>query len=183
MDTGTAPTSGYVSIYAIAGVSGTSILATAVSNSAGTIYAGSNMPTGYTASCLLSVWPTDGSNRLVVGKQNGRSVYIAPVLVLNGSSSQQASLTSLSLSSAIPSSASQVRGYIGINSTSGASTNCIVTLAGSAGGVGQQIVANFQGGVYGAFGVPVITAQTIYYTAQCSSGTMSLSIDVTGYNF
>ncbi|CND89515.1 tail fiber protein [Yersinia enterocolitica] len=78
MDTGTAPTTGYVALYAIYNpTSGaTALLAVnATSAPAPEVYGGANMPAGYTASALVSVWGTS-SGQFVVGHQIGRHVGI-----------------------------------------------------------------------------------------------------------
>ncbi|MDA5496176.1 tail fiber protein [Yersinia aleksiciae] len=78
MDTGTAPATGYVALYAIYNpTSGaTALLAVnATSAPAPEVYGGANMPAGYTASALVSVWGTS-SGQFVVGHQMGRHVGI-----------------------------------------------------------------------------------------------------------
>lgn len=78
MDTGTAPATGYVALYAIYNpTSGaTAMLAVnATSAPAPEVYGGANMPAGYTASALVSVWGTS-SGQFVVGHQMGRHVGI-----------------------------------------------------------------------------------------------------------
>ncbi|WP_145551764.1 phage tail protein [Yersinia mollaretii] len=78
MDTGTAPTTGYVALYAIYNpTSGaTALLAVnATSAPAQEVYGGAHMPAGYTASALVSVWGTS-SGQFVVGHQIGRHIGI-----------------------------------------------------------------------------------------------------------
>ncbi len=78
MDTGTVPAIGYVALYAIYNpTSGaTAMLAVnATSAPAPEVYGGANMPAGYTASALVSVWGTS-SGQFVVGHQIGRHVGI-----------------------------------------------------------------------------------------------------------
>ncbi|CND01150.1 tail fiber protein [Yersinia frederiksenii] len=78
MDTGTAPATGYVALYAIYNpTSGaTALLAVnATSALAPEVYGGANMPAGYTASALVSVWGTS-SGQFVVGHQMGRHIGI-----------------------------------------------------------------------------------------------------------
>lgn len=61
MDTGAAPVSGYVGVYAIynptTGVS--ELLGVNAASLIAEVYAGANMPPGFTASALISVWPTN----------------------------------------------------------------------------------------------------------------------------
>lgn len=181
MDAGSAPTNGYVSIYAIAGVSGTSILATNVTTSRGTIYGGGNMPTGYTSSALISVWPTNGSGLLLAGEQVGRTVYFAPATVLS-TSTQQASLTLLSVSSAAPPNSNAIGGYFGAQGTVPAS-NVAVTLSPGSSTVGQQYYTEFNG-FFSQFKIPIFSSQDIYYSCTLSSGSLtSLIIYATNYDF
>lgn len=64
MDTGSAPASGYVALYAIYNpTTGASALLAKNATSAvqTNVYVGANMSSGYTASALVSVWPTNSS--------------------------------------------------------------------------------------------------------------------------
>lgn len=80
MDTGSAPASGWLGIYAIynpitataalLGVNGTS-------TKLASVYGGANMPAGYTASALLAVVPTSASSQIVASKIYDRRVDIA----------------------------------------------------------------------------------------------------------
>lgn len=73
MDTGAAPVSGFVALYAIYNptTSTAALLATNASTLQGNVYGGSNMPTGYTASALVSFWSTNASGQFAAGCQRG----------------------------------------------------------------------------------------------------------------
>lgn len=103
MDTGSAPVSGYVGLYAIYNptTQAASILAVNASSELPTVYNGGHMPSGYTASALISVWPTNASGQLVVGLQNDRRITTALKTVLS-TTTAQSSLTALSIASAVP---------------------------------------------------------------------------------
>ncbi|NTZ94855.1 phage tail protein [Pseudomonas koreensis] len=113
MDTGIAPASGSVGIYVIynpelkvaklLGVNAT--LSTAPE-----IYAGTNMPAGYSASALVSVWQTGASRLMNPGIQHQRSISIARTVVLENGMSM--SPTPISLASVVPKNAKTVGGYI-----------------------------------------------------------------------
>ena len=181
MDTGSAPLNGYVSIYAIAGVSGTSILATNVTTSDASIYGGGNMPVGYTSSALISVWPTNGTGLLVAANQRNRTVYIAPANVLN-TTTQQASATLLSIAGAVPPNCITIGGYAGIVGTV-STANTALTVAPTSGTVGQQYITAYNG-FYNQFKIPIFTPQTMYYICTLSSGALtSLNIYVNSYDF
>ncbi|WP_250507677.1 hypothetical protein [Caballeronia sp. GAFFF3] len=89
MDTGTAPVSGYVALYAIYNPStgASALLATnATAAVQPQIYGGANMPAGYTASALISVAPTNASSQIIALQQRDRKISIAQVTILNTSS-------------------------------------------------------------------------------------------------
>lgn len=188
MDTGTAPVNGYVAVYAIynptTGVS--SILArNATSVAQPTIYGGASMPAGYTASALISVWPTNASQQFVVGFQQGRQISIEVNGVLS-SSVQRASLTSLSISGAVPPNAKSVSGYYALSSSAGGSGS-IAAASGST-GIGEQRFNPQMSAAAVAYSTPfnsvqLISAQTVFYTATVTAGTMTAYIGINGYSF
>ncbi|MEN3753720.1 hypothetical protein ABC733_17035 [Mangrovibacter sp. SLW1] len=76
MDTGTVPTTGFVALYVIYNptTQASALLAVdATSTTPGEVYSGDNMPSGYTASALVSVWRI-ASGQFVIGYQEGRRV-------------------------------------------------------------------------------------------------------------
>lgn len=113
MDVGAAPVNGSVGIYVIynpetklAKLLGTNATPSTVSE----VYSGINMPVGYTASALVSVWQTNASGLLVAGVQDGRLVGVVEKQVLtNGVAS---ALTPISLASVVPKNAKTVGGYV-----------------------------------------------------------------------
>jgi hypothetical protein len=183
MDTGTAPVSGFVALYAIYNptTGAKALLATNAATKVGNVYGGANMPAGYTAGALVSVWPTNASSLLVVGLQRDRHFGGTNSAVL--SSSTIVSNQSLSISSAAPQNAVSITGYLSVGSTAAAN----VTLAAleNSGGAGQQAVTG-QVAATGYFGGPVSklglsTQQTIYYTSACTAGTPTFTMYVSGY--
>ena len=187
MDTGSAPASGFVGIYAIYNptTGASALLATnATSAVVPNVYGGANMPAGYTASALVSVWPTTAGSILAIGIQNDRSVYTANIQVLS-TSTQVGSLTALSIASAVPKNAKCVSGTAVVSSTAAAAN--ITNLAGSAAGIGLVVISSGSqaaAGTEGAYSkLPIATAQTIYYAATASAGTMSFTLNCTGYDF
>lgn len=96
MDVGSLPSSGNVCLYAIFNTLGTtSILGTNCTTSSGTIYAGTHMPSGFSASALLANWATDASPNL----KTGRLCYSTPGAVLNGA---VLSMSSCGMASQVP---------------------------------------------------------------------------------
>ena len=189
MDTGSAPTSGYVALYAIYNpTSGASALlaANATSAAAPNVYGGANMPAGYTASALVSVWTTNASGQLVVGYQNDRTLAIPAVSVLN-TSTQAPSQTALSITGAVPLNAKAIQGYVVGQSTSVSNITItlfphpsvtggsqITTWGGSPAGVQQQS---------GFSSLQIANPGQIGYTALASAGTPTFQILINGYAF
>jgi hypothetical protein len=182
MDTGTAPTSGYVALYAIWNptTSTAALLATNAATLQGNIYGGANMPAGYTASALISVWRTDSSGRFLVGAQIDRDIYLTNTSAFAGTTSQ-ASYTALSIANIAPLNAKQV---IGTASTipGTVTSGSEIDIAGSTTGVGRcgQSAASGQSNSY--FKVPLLTPQTIYYITTVVSGTLTINVAVSGYS-
>jgi hypothetical protein len=178
MDTGTAPLSGFVSLYAIAKNDGTQgVLACNVTTSSGPVYAGANMPAGYTMSALVGIWPTDGTGKFIIGFLVDRTFSRVGATALSGGTAS--SYTSVSLTSIVPAAATSVFGSL----TAGYDTaSAFATVAGASTGIGRLSTGNTYGGASArtAFSVPIITAQTVYYFVGAGSNT---SIEVCGYTF
>ncbi|WP_454825898.1 hypothetical protein [Paraburkholderia xenovorans] len=90
MDTGSAPASGFVAEYLIynpnAPISGTNprLLYTNASLAAQpNVYGGANMPAGYTASALTSIWPTTAGGLFDAAQQEEREVSVAGRTILS----------------------------------------------------------------------------------------------------
>ena len=188
MDTGTAPASGFVSLYAIAKADGTkNILACNASTSGGSIYSGVNMPSGYVASALIGVWPTNGSGQFIAGYQVDRTLEFVPVQVLSLNSGGATTFTSVSLSSCVPTNAKTWKGTLG-GATTNSPAGCV---AADANGIGLRThltasgtsspLNGFDYGASNIEGVPLITPQTTYY--KMSSTAWSFRITVGGYTF
>jgi hypothetical protein len=107
MDTGTAPVSGFVSLYAIynPATPATSILACAVATSTASVYGGANMPAGYTASALIGIWPTNGSSQFVPGLILDHHFAYQTAVNVMGATTGVGSLTSQSISTGVPAAA------------------------------------------------------------------------------
>lgn len=183
MDTGSAPVSGFVALYAIYNpTTGASALlaANATAAAAPNVYGGANMPAGYTASALVSVWATNASSQLIVGYQVDRTIYINRTQVFN-TSTQQSSYTPLSLSSIVPRNAREVIGDISGSTGGNTSGNVQMSIASTnvigIGGVYPTFLA--YGQMY--YKIPLITAQTVYYIAITTAGTLSFQINTAGY--
>jgi hypothetical protein len=187
MDTGSAPVSGYVGIYAIWNpTTGTAaLLATNAATKQGNVYGGANMPSGYTASALVGVWPTNASSQFPAGYQLDRTVCTSGGTALN-SSTTQASLTSLSISLLVPANARSVSGNTSVSSTAAFTGSLSVSALGvsPAGAQGVTATVGSAGAVSTGFrNLPVSTAQTIFYQCSNTAGTPTFNISISSYDF
>lgn len=187
MDTGAAPANGYVGIYAIYNptTGASSLLAR---NATGalmpTIYGGANMPAGYTASALISVWSTNASQQLAPGFQLGRQISIEVKGVLS-SAAQVATLTPLLIAGAVPPNAKSVSGYYALSSSVGGSGS--IAIGSGATGIGEQRFNPQMSAAAVAYSAPfsgvlLQSGQTIFYTATVTAGTMTAYIGINGYS-
>lgn len=186
MDVGLAPVSGYVAIYLIYNPtsSASALLAVnATSAVAPQVYGGASMPAGYTASALVSVWPTNASRLLIVGSQTDRTVSVPAVGVLS-SAVVTAAPTALSISSAVPPNARRIAGTCAIESS--ASSNISLSIYATAQATGLQGLnlitsSPFGGSVFQvSLGGPI---QTTYYDARNTAGTPKFTIAISVYEF
>jgi hypothetical protein len=187
MDTGVAPTSGYVALYAIYnGTTGAvSILATNAATLQSQVYGGANMPAGYTASALISVWRTDSSKQFVIGNQRDREFLGSGVGVLT-STTAQGTVQTLSIASAVPANAHHVLGWLnGFVGTAAASMS--VSLFGNVAGLINFNWGSSPGAASAAqstmFRWPLLSAQNMFYTSAISAGAFTYQINVIGYEF
>ncbi|OOC12449.1 hypothetical protein BM451_16355 [Dickeya dadantii] len=182
MDTGAAPVAGFVALYAIYNPTSKAPALLAVNTTSAVspeIYAGGNMPAGYSASALVSVWRVS-SSRFVVGYQSGRRINIMRSAALS-STTQHADLIPLSLAGLVPLNAYSVNGD-GYTTTSDGSTVAVnFSIASSATGINRYSATQFGSLSMPFSSVAIIDAQTIYYTATIVSGALTMAINVSGY--
>ena len=191
MDTGVAPSNGYVAVYAIynptTGVS--ALLATnATSAVVPEVYGGANMPAGYSTSALVSVWPTTSGRLFQIGFQEEREVSI-PYVSAATTTSQITGLTALSIASVVPPNTKSIFGWMACAGAN--TTNLSISIASGPSGLGYQQVAgnststtisNITTGSYS--GLKLITQQVLYWSAGAASGTFtSATLNISGYRF
>lgn len=189
MDTGAAPVSGFVALYAIYNPIANTRALLAVNATAAVapeVYGGANMPSGYTASALLSVWPTNASSQFQIAYQIDRRIFRASQTVFS-TVGQQASLTALSVSVAVPRNARSAWGNVNANINT--PTSLFSSIAGSSTGVGLSILAITQTGSASQGATipfpetPILTLQTLFYTVTVAGGSsLNYDISVTGYS-
>ncbi len=192
MDTGAAPTTGFLAIYAIAKTDGTqSILGVNAATSTGSIYSGANMPSGYTYSALIAIWPTNATPQLLAGMvDESRWFFYQTAKLITGPAVGPSSLTSQSISTAAPVAAKSAMMVFAETSTA---ANAQFGVAADSTGTGLQL---FHGATDGATrtqpsGIvasswnataktPLIAAQTVYWFA---IGGGNEYLYCTGYSF
>ncbi|MEI7296586.1 hypothetical protein WCQ02_30970 [Paraburkholderia tropica] len=182
MDTGTAPVSGFVALYAIYNptTATAALLATnATSAVAANVYGGANMPSGYTASALISVWATTSASLFAVGAQVDRRIYTASISALS-TSSPATSFTAINIATCVPPNARTVNVNANLSVSSALTT--AVQISGASSGIGLSALSAYSnaGTVQTSFtGVPLLTKQTIYYTTGSAS---TANITTAGYS-
>lgn len=187
MDTGSMPSGGNLYIYAIYNPSTqTKAVLGTISGTGATIYPGSNMPSGYTASALIWSGVTTGTNFMLF-QQFGHRVDIAYQIILNLTVGK-ASMTEQSVAAAVPANATNASGLLSQNQTTSTS-QALQIAAESTGVLGLQEIGNF--GTTGVTGntsvinfrdLPLPTAQNVWYsTANTTASSVYLIIN--GYLF
>ncbi|MEN8511955.1 hypothetical protein [Burkholderia sp. RS02] len=182
MDTGAAPASGYVALYAIYNptTGASALLATnATSSVAPSVYGGVNAPAGYTASALLTVVPTTAGGQFVLLNVLDRTIRTGVRAIAN-ISTQTSSPISISLSAIVPPNARKTS--LVINCAGSTSGSLFCNIYETVNGVGQhQLASNPNTGLTETFeNVCMPSPQTVWYTAG-AGGTMTLSITTSGY--
>lgn len=184
MDTGVVPATGFVALYAIYNptTSTSALLAVdTTSTTAPEIYGGANMPAGFTASALVSIWRV-ASGKFIVGEQRGRDISIIDVNAVT-TTTTTSSLTAISVASAIPKNAKSVAGWAGTQST-GPSTTQSIRIAGSVQIVGMRLIqVNSATAINAPYTLPILTEQTIYYSNETSGTLVSAAIFINEYSF
>lgn len=184
MDTGAAPASGYVALYAIynpaTGVS--ALLATnATAAAAPNVYAGAAMPAGYTASALVSVLPTNAGGQFLVVSQLDRKVYFPPLIVINTTVTAAAGST-ISVAGSAPKNAVTVSGSLIVTSTATSTLSNLVS--GNAARVGEQGITTVGTSAGAAYNdVPLLTQQVLGVLFSSTAGTPQFSVYFTAYTF
>jgi hypothetical protein len=186
MDTGVAPANGFVALYAIynptTGVSAL-LAVNATPVKATEVYGGVNMPAGFTASALVSVWGTAAS-QFKIGSQVDRRVDTANANALN-SATPNTTTTALSIASFVPLNAKLAR--ISWSVAQGASASGVSLVVGSSatglGAIGTA-AASTSGTSQSSISaeIQMVTAQTVYYN-NSSAAAVTNTIAVMGYYF
>ena len=189
MDTGVFPTSTHLAIYAIYNPTtntwSTLGYAPGGATVAAQVYPGVNAPSGYTYSALIWDGVTDGSAHLPLFNQVDRSVYIGPTSVSSAAAAASNTYYSISLTAAVPYSATAVWGHIA--GTTNADLEAAVYANSSGAHARYAIISRAAATLDGYYSgcsferLPLITAQTIYWKSGNTTNTINISIS--GYQF
>jgi len=184
MDTGSAPTSGYVALYAIYNptTQTAALLATNAATKQNSVYSGANMPAGYTASALVSVWKTNASGQFIPATQRDRKISFASTTLLS-TSTTASTATALSIATVVPPNAVTIGGIIGAVSSSGGSATLayLGSDANMSGEVGVYGGATAAAAYAANYEVDLATSQTVYYIATNTAGTPTFSYAASSY--
>lgn len=167
MDTGSTPTSSDLYIYAIYNPT-TNTWATlgTISGSGASVYGGSNMPSGYTASCLLWSGKTNASGQFEAFMQQDRDIEILAATAISAVTA--GTLTSASIASIVPVNARSCGGYFTVPTGVG-------DLASTVTGLGKIETQAASLGAMAPFrGLKMATPQTIYFATPTAGGGMYL---------
>lgn len=176
MDTGAAPASGFVALYAIYNptTGASALLATnATASIAPNVYGGANMPSGYSASALVSVWPTNSTGQFIVASQIDRTFSYIGAVALSTSMTGTNVVVSTTI---FPRNAKNFSGYMTIGNNAASAMSLIVGT--------QQLSATLTANtsMTASFSqVIILTPQQFTYTATSSAGTPGFTITVTSY--
>lgn len=184
MDTGSVPSSGFIALYAILNpTNGATALLTvnATVASVPEIYGGANMPAGYTASALVSVWRV-ASGQFTIGEMVGRQIN-TPEQSLITVTNTVSTLTELSISSVIPKNAKTMEGWGLINSVQSATNNSFA-VSSKPYSLGFRTHGSSNSGVSATFSNLLIAEpQKIYYQIGFGGTPTPSTIYSTGYSF
>ena len=191
MDVGTAPASGVGALYVIYNptTNARALLCWNATNSkAPATYPGTAAPAGYTASALVSVWPTDINGKFVVGIQEEGKISIGNIVMFSTTSTATSSTAVVGsfVSSAIPLNAKRISGYCFLSPVAGQQAE-VSLLALPVPGTGSRFAINAI--ATQAFGTtqhfeghPLATPQTLLIYAFSTNGAQfSYSFTLKGY--
>ncbi|WP_123809948.1 phage tail protein [Pantoea vagans] len=184
MDTGSAPSAGFVALYAIfnAATGVASVIAVNVTSSvAPEVYGGANMPSGYTASALIAVWRLSNS-QFTVGLLKGRKVSFPLTSIFSSSTLTSGSYTAFSANSIIPLGAKKLDGAISTNGIG--SINAFISPDSSGSGArwhSNTVTGSTALSSSSSFSeMPITTSANLYY-ALSSTNSATITLYANGY--
>jgi phage-related tail fiber protein len=184
MDSGAAPSSGYVAIYAIYNPLAKQAAAYAV-NATSTVAAEvckKSMPAGYIASALVAVVATNATGQMLPVIVNGRRHYIRLLQMFTSA----VALTSVpwAIATIVPPNAKCYSGELAMSNTTGGAMT--INLATGTYGIGQS---NFTTSILGGqltilnfYDVAIETPQLTHITTNCNAGVPTFAAHCNGYS-
>jgi len=180
MDTGAAPVSGFVALYIIFNPETQASALLAVNATLATVsevYSGVNMPAGFTASALVSVWRAD-SSRLVPGYQLDRKIDIARAnMILTAANNP--TQTALSFSGYAPANAKKIMGDIYYNGAAG--SNLLFSVSAAANEIGRYFFRGVPSSNQYPYAINVQAPQVMYYSNEGAGSPVGFAISISGY--
>ncbi|WP_210452493.1 hypothetical protein [Pantoea ananatis] len=184
MDNGTVPANGFVGIYAIYNptTGASALLAVNAAAVIGEVYGGNNMPSGYSASALLTVVPTAGSQfKPFLVKDRDVGIPIGTLLTTSSSLSD----SQISFNGLAPINSSSLNGIISLNGDTSGSLS--VTLASTPNRIGPRQFGGYSvanTGLSASFqDIKIINKGSLYFSAaNATSGNAAFIIYCTGYS-
>jgi hypothetical protein len=134
------------------------------------------MPAGYTASALISVWPTNASGQFKVAFQRGRRLSFAVAQFLSTTTSTVV-LTPLAIT-VVPLNAVSIGGVVVATSNTGG--NLGVAVAADSTGVGFQNTNSDSTRATGNFNLDLLTPQNFYFSTS-GTGTANFTGSISSY--
>jgi hypothetical protein len=184
MDSGPVPNWGYVALYAIYNPTTAESALLAVDSTKSippTVYSGSHMPSGFTASALVSIIPTRSESSFATCSQMGRRVSVRPASVL-ATSTAAGEPTPIDISSGVPKGAVSVT-LVGNTSTWGTS-GLFLNIYETSSSTGQHQFANTSTGIsVTAADIQLPEPQMVYATYGPADSGFSQLLSVCSYKF
>ncbi|MGY6129094.1 phage tail protein (plasmid) [Paraburkholderia strydomiana] len=186
MNTGSPAVSGFVAVYllynpttgakALLGVNEVSI------NVPPMVFAGTGIPAGYTANCLIGSYWTNASGQFQPCMQAGRRIWNGGAATISGAGVATLAGT---VWPAVPNAAKAVSGNINITN-SGASADAVTVFPLSTGGPGyknhnRNSPAGGSAACFSDLPINPGTPRTSYYSIQATGGSINVSITSTDY--
>lgn len=188
MDTGTAPTSGFVALYRLLNPTTGATLRRIVNATAAAvpeIYAGAAAPSGFTASALLAVLPTTGAGQFATCKLVGRRVYTAYRSIVS-TSNVAAQLVGVPVTPAAPRNSKSIVASMQILTATAPNNASFGLTSDGFGAYGNApIYQNLavQNRTASSFIEVVLNGPNVYYTTTIGSGTGQFDAGVVSYDF
>ncbi|VVD96592.1 hypothetical protein PIN31009_01907 [Pandoraea iniqua] len=188
MDIGSPPANGFLATYAIYNPTTqftNTLTVNATSAVAPPIYGGANMPAGFTASALISVWGTDGSGNLIGGMLRDRTVGHTGRTVFT-TSSGTSGFAPFNTLATVPRNAIENILFL---STSNTLANAVMslTVGGDINGIGPVVLVPLPTAAAQGAGSQGVTATSnvgqLWYNASSNIGTPTYTVISLGYKF